>query len=59
MEQLFKVVWKSTAAFITLILLSRIIGKKLLSQMSFFDFVVGIVMGTVAGTFITAEVQGR
>ena len=58
MEELFKVLWKSTVVFIMLILLSRIIGKKLLSQLSFFDFVIAIVMGTVAGTFITTEVQG-
>lgn len=58
MEDIFKVLWHTVFTFIMLVLLSRIIGKKLLSQMTFFDFVIGIVMGTVAGAFVVSEVQG-
>ncbi|QGG46389.1 YetF domain-containing protein [Heliorestis convoluta] len=59
MEEFIKVLWKSIAVFFILIILSRVIGKKLLSQLTFFDFVIGIVMGTVAGAFIVTEVEGR
>ncbi|KAB2951930.1 DUF421 domain-containing protein [Heliorestis acidaminivorans] len=59
MEEFIKVVWKSIAVFLILIILSRVIGKKLLSQLTFFDFVIAIVMGTVAGAFIVTEVEGR
>ncbi len=44
--------------YIILIVLARIIGRKLLGQLTFFDFVSGITLGTVAGSFVTTEVQG-
>lgn len=44
--------------YISLIGLTRIIGRKLLGQLTFFDFVYGITLGTVAGSFVTTEVQG-
>jgi uncharacterized membrane protein YcaP (DUF421 family) len=44
--------------FVLLVTLSRIIGRKLLAQMTFFDFVIGVTIGTVGGAFITAEIKG-
>ncbi|KUO62029.1 MAG: hypothetical protein APF84_04615 [Gracilibacter sp. BRH_c7a] len=44
--------------YLLLIALARIIGRKLLGQLTFFDFVTGITLGTVAGSFVTTEVQG-
>ncbi|MDO7787659.1 DUF421 domain-containing protein [Desulforamulus aquiferis] len=58
MEELFKVLWKSIVVFIMLVVFSRIIGKKLLSQLTFFDFTIGILIGTITGTFVTTEVKG-
>lgn len=58
MEQFIKVVINSLVVFFLLIILSRIIGRKLLSQMSFFDFVIGITIGTIGATFVTVETRG-
>lgn len=51
-------VLNSLIVFVLLVALSRIIGKKLLNQMTYFDFVIGVTIGTVGGTFITAELRG-
>lgn len=37
-------------AFILLLFLTRIMGKKQLSQLTFFDYVVGITIGSIAAT---------
>jgi len=58
MEELIKVIWKSIAVFFMLVVLARILGKKLLSQITYFDFVIGTVMGSIAGSFVVTEVQG-
>ena len=39
-------------------ILTRLMGRKLLSQMTYFDFVTAITIGTIGATFITVEVQG-
>lgn len=44
--------------YILLLVLTRIIGKKLLGQITFFDFVIGISLGTIGGAFVTTEVKG-
>ncbi|KUG02913.1 hypothetical protein ASZ90_019689 [hydrocarbon metagenome] len=49
MAQFWEVLWSSVVVYLLLIILARFIGKKLLSQMTYFDFVIAIVIGTVAG----------
>jgi len=58
LDQLWLVAWKSVLIFIVLVILTRLIGKKLLSQMTYFDFVVGITIGTISATYITIAVKG-
>lgn len=58
MDSIIKVVLNSLAVFVLLVFLARLIGKKLLSQMTFFDFVIGVTIGTVGGAFITMEIRG-
>ncbi len=53
-----KIIVYSIIVYFLLVILTRIIGKKLLSQMTFFDFVIGITIGTVGGAFITTEIKG-
>lgn len=48
----------ATIVFFLLIVLTRIIGKKLMGQLTFFDFVTGITLGTIGGAFVTTEVKG-
>jgi uncharacterized membrane protein YcaP (DUF421 family) len=58
MEQLGFVIWKSLLVFFLLLLLSRFVGKKLLSRITYFDFVIGITIGTIGGGYIIANVKG-
>lgn len=58
MDQLWLVTWKSLLVFSMLIILARLIGRKLLSQMSFFEFVVGITIGTIGGAYVVVMVKG-
>lgn len=41
-------VLRSIVAYLVLLILGRIIGRKLLSRITFFDFVVGIALGSLA-----------
>ncbi|UOE96194.1 DUF421 domain-containing protein [Alkalihalobacillus sp. LMS39] len=53
----FEVILRTTIAFIILYILCRILNKKLISQMTFFDFVAGITIGSlVASSIIMTDV---
>jgi len=41
---------RSVVAFFVLLVLTRIMGKKQLSQLTFFDYIVGITIGSIAAT---------
>lgn len=56
--EIYQALFHSIIIFVLLIMLTRIIGKKLLSQMTYFDFVTGIIIGTIGGAFVTTEVRG-
>ena len=58
MNVLFEVTWKSLIVFIMLAVLARIIGRKILTQMTYFDFVVAISIGSVSGTYIVQTIPG-
>lgn len=47
---------RSTCAFFAILLLARIIGKKQLSQLTFFHYVTGITFGSIAAE-ISAQVE--
>lgn len=58
MEQFIEAIWKSLLIFVLLIVLARAIGRKLLSQMSFFGYIVAVTIGTVSGAYITETLKG-
>lgn len=58
LNDFWQVIIYSIIIFVLLVILARLIGKKLLSQMTFFDFVIGITIGTIGGAFVTTEVKG-
>jgi uncharacterized membrane protein YcaP (DUF421 family) len=58
MDQLFLVTWKSFLIFFMLVILSRSIGRKLLAQMSYFDFTVAITIGSISGSYVVQMVKG-
>lgn len=50
---LIKVALTATASIITLFLLTKMMGNKQISQMSMFDYIVGISIGSIAAEFAT------
>jgi len=47
------VIFRSTMAAFTLLILARVLGKKQISQLSFFEYVLGITVGSIAATMST------
>jgi len=52
---IWEVLIRASVAFVVLLLWSRILGKKLISQMTFFDFVAGISLGSITGSLILSN----
>lgn len=50
MPELVLILIRSLTAFLLLLLLARIMGKKQISQLTFFDYCVGITIGSIAAT---------
>lgn len=46
--EIIKIILRSAFAYIILLILGRMIGRKLISRITFFDFIVGITMGSIA-----------
>jgi uncharacterized membrane protein YcaP (DUF421 family) len=40
---------KTTIAYYLLLFLTRVIGRKIIAQMTFFDFAIGVTVGTITG----------
>ena len=59
MEQFYMVTWRAILIFGMLAILTRVIGRRLLAQMSYFDFIVAITIGSVSGTYIVQAVEGK
>ena len=51
------IIIKPTLAFILLLIVTRILGKKQMSQMTFFNYVTGITIGSLAAEIITFDDQ--
>ncbi|MFC5542970.1 DUF421 domain-containing protein [Ureibacillus suwonensis] len=47
------IVFRSVITFIVILVLARIIGKKQLSQLTFFHYITGITIGSIAGEITT------
>jgi len=48
MENIINPGFRAAVLYLVLLILARIMGRKMISQMTFFDFVVGITIGSVA-----------
>jgi len=51
MERILQTAISSIIAIIVLFILTRIMGKKQMAQLSFFDYVVGISIGSIASEY--------
>lgn len=50
MTDVAHILWRSLLSFVALLIVTRVIGKKQISQLTFFDYVVGITIGNIAGS---------
>lgn len=48
-----EMILRSTGAFVTLLVLTRIMGKKQISQLTYFNYVTGITIGSIAGDMVS------
>lgn len=51
---MLELTWRILLSFISLLIMARIMGRKEISQMTFFNFVSAITIGTIGGTLITS-----
>jgi uncharacterized membrane protein YcaP (DUF421 family) len=49
---IWEILLRTVCAFLVLLFWSRILGKKLVSQMTFFDFITGVTFGAIGGNVI-------
>jgi len=52
------VVVRSIIAFFTLLIIARVLGKQQISQLTFFDYVLGITIGSIAAT-LSVDLSSR
>lgn len=48
MNEPIVVIVRSIIAFFTLLIFTRVLGKQQISQLTFFDYILGITIGSVA-----------
>ncbi|MBX6377356.1 MAG: DUF421 domain-containing protein [Clostridia bacterium] len=56
MDQVGVVAARSVVAFFALLLMARLMGKQQISQLTYFDYIVGITIGDIAG-FMSIELR--
>ncbi len=52
MNEAVQIILRSVVAFFTLLIFTRILGKQQVSQLTFFDYVIGITVGSIAADII-------
>lgn len=53
MEETWVVAVRSVIAFLTLMIYTRVLGKQQMGNLTYFDYINGITIGSIAGTFAT------
>ena len=43
----FEMILRATASFVVLLILTRLLGRKQLSQLTFFNYITGITIGSI------------
>jgi uncharacterized membrane protein YcaP (DUF421 family) len=52
MNEALQILLRSVIAFFTLLIFTRILGKQQVSQLTFFDYIIGITVGSIAADII-------
>lgn len=50
---MFEMIARATGAFVVLLIMTRLMGRKQLGQLTFFNYITGIAMGTLAASIAT------
>jgi uncharacterized membrane protein YcaP (DUF421 family) len=50
-----QIIFNTIIAFLVMYIVSRVLGKKLISQMTFFDFITALSLGSLVGSIILAK----
>ncbi|WP_281888361.1 DUF421 domain-containing protein [Paenibacillus sp. YYML68] len=58
MEDWLHIAWRSLAAVVILFAITRFLGKKQISQLTFFEYITGIAIGELAG-FISTDIEAH
>jgi uncharacterized membrane protein YcaP (DUF421 family) len=48
LNKIIEIIIRSIATYILLLIAGRLIGRKLISRITFFDFIVAITLGSIA-----------
>ncbi|MBP2664310.1 MAG: hypothetical protein H6Q71_2258 [Firmicutes bacterium] len=54
-EDFLRDTWQTSMVFLILIILTRILGSTQIGQLTFYDYVNGITIGSIAGTVVASE----
>ncbi len=55
MEDLIRDIWQTALVFLSLLVLSRILGKTQVGQLTFYEYVCGITIGSIGASVIASE----
>jgi uncharacterized membrane protein YcaP (DUF421 family) len=58
MEEALSALFRSVVTFVSLLIFSRILGKTQISQFTFFEYITGISIGSIAGR-LSSDLAGR
>ncbi|HWR56882.1 MAG TPA: DUF421 domain-containing protein [Negativicutes bacterium] len=53
--ELWRLTWETLVVFLTLMILSRVLGKTQVGQMTFYEYISGITIGSVAANILASE----
>lgn len=57
MEHALKIIFQTSVAFFVILILTRILGKQQISQLTFYEYINGITFGSIAATMATDTEQ--
>ncbi len=56
-DEIMNALFRTSMSFLVLLLLTRLLGKKQMSQLTFFNYITGITIGSIAANIVTLEAE--
>jgi uncharacterized membrane protein YcaP (DUF421 family) len=54
-QEFFRDTWQTSLVFFSLLILTRILGKTQVGQLTFYEYISGITIGSIAGSVVSAD----